>query len=196
MSDNTGAAGGAGAGGAAAASGSGAAGGGGSKETAPVKGTEVSVQIDAEKVKDLIENKAAATDSPEAAKDTTQLATHAFKVSLDNTTWAAFKSGIGDGSALSGLSVYGDPKSTSSPVSAGVHADLLQMHWHDIAGVSLATTLGDDLTWTVGKKLSDEVNIKQDVTWNNITFEGEISTTIEPGGKVNAQATGSLKFNF
>src|SRR5580658_4647987 len=121
MSDNAAGASGGGAGGAAAASGGGAA--GGSKETAPVKGTEVSVQIDAEKVKDLIENKAAATDSPEAAKDTTQLATHAFKVSVDNTTWAAFKTGVGDGSALSGLSVYGDPKSTSSPVSAGVHAD-------------------------------------------------------------------------
>jgi|HubBroStandDraft_1064217.scaffolds.fasta_scaffold150231_2 hypothetical protein len=194
MSDNAAGASGGGAGGAAAASGGGAA--GGSKETAPVKGTEVSVQIDAEKVKDLIENKAAATDSPEAAKDTTQLATHAFKVSVDNTTWAAFKTGVGDGSALSGLSVYGDPKSTSSPVSAGVHADLLQMHWHDIAGASLSTTLGDDLKWNDGKNMSDEVNIKQDVTWKSITFEGEISTTIEPGGKVNAQASGTVKFNF
>lgn len=178
---------------AGSAAGSGGGGGGGTQETQQKQGTQVSVQVDPQKVMDMIENKAAGDPK---VKEATHEATHAFKVSVDNTSWASFKSSIGDGSALSSLSVYGDPKSASSPESAGIHADLFTMHWHDVAGVSLKTTIGDDLKWTNGKSLSDDIKITQDATWKNITLEGEISTSIDSSGKVNATATAGLKFTF
>ncbi len=195
------AAGGGGGGGAAAGGGSGSGSGGAAAapaggSTQQAHGTQVTVDIDPTKIKDLIANKTEAAAQSGEAADTTHTATHAFKIGVQNTTWSAFKTGVGDGSVLSGLDVYGDPKTKSSEVSGGIHADLFSMHWKDVVGASMTTTLGDDLKWTDGKSLSDDINIKQDVTWKGITAEGEVETIIEPSGKVNAKATVGLKFNF
>jgi hypothetical protein len=157
--------------------------------TAEVKKTnEVSLSIDPKKLEEVVTGHVADKNAADGSKS------HAVQLSLDNATFADFKTSVGDINLMKSANVSLDPDATKG-TDLGAHVELLNIHWNDIGPVALNSIVSDDFKLTDGKP-SDAIKFEQDATlYKNISLTGSVTTTIDGSG-AKAQFEGGIKFTW
>jgi hypothetical protein len=155
------------------------------------KHADVNISLDPQAIENLVENHSSSdTEAKTASKSGT--ATHQLSIDVSGMTWGQVQEKFGTTTFLPEVKASLTPGTSSTPLQADLHAQLIEEKWADFDGIGLKTIVGGDLKYN-DDKLGGDVTVEQDVTFKQATLSATVTTDFATGA---VSATAGFKFSF